>query len=201
MQCIALGLREVSPSTDPRDYVLNAVFEILGTGYGQVLTIHAKRPVVILGVTLAWVGCLFYLILVPNLVSRLPRIPGLDLDSVSFLGHFGTGIVLGALIYLMASSGRLNVFGRARAVVAAAGVTAALGLGFEGLQLLIPDRGGQLSDVLFTLAGASVGAAIIFTLDQLKVSRSFLALATEGLTFILILLVGIGAVVWRPAFL
>ncbi len=161
----------------------------------QVVTIHIKSHAIIFGVTLAWVGCLFYLLLEP-----LPRIPGLEPDLVSPVGHYGSSIVLSPLIYLLASTRAVDFPGRARAAAIAIAFSVALGIAFEILQLLVPGRGAQITDVLFAFAGATTGAQTILIFDQLNLRRSILSGATVGLTLTLISLVGVGTVLLNPSF-
>ena len=129
----------------------------------QVVNIHIKSHAIIFGVTLAWVGCVFYLISLP-----LPRIPGLEPDLVSPVGHYGISIVLSPLIYLLASTRAVDFPGRARAATIAIAFSVALGAAFELLQLLFPERGAQLTDVLFAAARAMTGAQTILIFDQLN---------------------------------
>ena len=147
----------------------------------QAVNIQANSRAIIFGVTLAWVGCLFYLILVP-----LPRIPGLEPGLVSPVGHYGSSIVLSPLIYLLASTRVVDFPGRARAAAIAIACSVGLGVAFEVLQFFVPERGAQLTDILFAVAGATTGAQTILIFDQLNLRRSVLSGATLGLTLTLI---------------
>ena len=142
---------------------------------------------VTLGATLAWIGCLFYLAVAP--VS--PEVPILEPGSVASLGHFTTNMVLGVLIYLLASGIGLS---RISALVVAAGASVLVGLATETAQLFVPGRSAQIFDLVLDGAGAAAGATGALALDRLCVSRTLMSLVSSGGTVVLSILVVIAGV-------
>ena len=135
-----------------------------------------------LAATFAWIGCLFYLAVAP----LTPEIPTLEPSSVASLGHFTTNVVLGVLIYLLASG---IGFSRIRALAVAAGASVLVGLATETAQLFVPTRSAQVLDVVLDGAGAATGATVALALDRLCVSRTLMSLASSGGTAVLSVLV------------
>ena len=93
--------------------------------------------------TLAWVGVLFYL----ASMSRLPQAPLVDARDTAQLGHFGTHLVLAALVYLTVSPRQANLRGGLRSAIIAVGFSLVLGLVLEGIQLFLPDRSAEAADL------------------------------------------------------
>ena len=145
-----------------------------------------------LGATFAWIGCLFYLAVTP----LPPDVPTLEPSGVASLGHFTTNMVLGVLIYLLASG---IGFSRIRALAVAAGASVLVGLATETAQLIVPNRSAQVFDVVLDGAGAVTGATAALALDRLHVSRTLMSLASSGGTAVLSVLVVIAAVAWTPS--
>ena len=145
-----------------------------------------------LGATFVWTGCLFYLALAP----LPPEVPTLEPSSVASIGHFTTNMVLGVLIYLLASG---IGFSRIRALAVAAAASVLVGLATETAQLIVPSRSAQVFDVVLDGAGAIAGAAAALALDRLRVSRTLMALASSGGTAVLSVLVVIAGVAWTPS--
>lgn len=142
---------------------------------------------VTLGATFAWIGCLFYLAIAPV----TPEIPTLEPSSVAPLGHFATNMVLGVLIYLLATGIGLS---RIRALAVAAGASVLVGLATEAAQLVVPSRSAEVFDVVLDGAGAAAGAAAVLALDRLHVSRTLMSLAASGGTAVLVVMVVIAGV-------
>ncbi len=140
----------------------------------------------------AWIGCLFYLALAP----LPPEVPTLEPGSVASLGHFTTNMVLGVLIYLLASG---IGFSRVRALAVAVGASVLVGLATETAQLIVPNRSAQVFDVVLDGVGAATGATAALALDRLHVSRTLMSLASSGGTAVLSVLVVIAGVAWTPS--
>ena len=145
--------------------------------------------------TIAWMALLFYLALQP----RLPQLPVGTQSSTSPWAHFGTHLVLAALVYLATSSRPMSLVKRAAVTGFAFAFSAALGSGLEALQSILPDRSGQISDLLLDIGGAGVGAALGLTLDFLKLNRSFLGVTALGMTLLMIVFTGVSQVIWDPS--
>ncbi len=146
----------------------------------------------IVGATVAWIGCLFYLAVAP----LPPEVPTLEPSSVAYFGHFATNLVLGVLIYLLASDVGLS---RIRALAVAAGASVLVGLATETAQLIVPSRSAEVFDVVLDGAGAATGATAALALDRLHVSRTLMSLASSGGTAVLSVLVIIAGVSWTPS--
>ncbi len=117
-----------------------------------------------------WAGFVLYL----GSVSRVPRVPLISEDAEASLGHFGTHLVLGMLLYMLASPAMGGSMGRLRAVALAVGATLALGIGIEVVQVFVPERSPDPADVGYDALGAAIGVLAFFIPDQLKVSRRLL---------------------------
>ena len=145
-----------------------------------------------LGAAVAWIGCLFYLAVAP----LPPEVPTLEPGSVASFGHFTTNMVLGVLIYLLASG---VGFSRIRALAVAVGASVLVGLATETAQLIVPNRSAEVFDVVLDGAGAATGATAALTLDRLHVSRTLMSLVSSGGTAVLSVLVVIAGVAWTPS--
>ncbi len=115
------------------------------------------------------------------------------------MAHFATHFGLAGLVYLSAHIQPVVLLGRLRLIGIAFGFSSALGLGLEGLQGLLPERAAQASDAFLDVAGAFAGAATAFTLAYLNVNQTLLSVSAFGITFILILMAGIGVIIWNPS--
>ncbi len=141
---------------------------------------------------IAWIVLLFYLALQP----RLPQLPVGTQSSTSPWAHFGTHLVLAALVYLAAAGRPMSLMKRELVTGFAFAFSASLGTGLEALQSILPDRSGQISDLLLDIGGAGVGAALGLTLDFLKINRSFLGVTALGITLLMIVFTGVSQVIW-----
>ena len=112
------------------------------------------------------------------------------------LGHFTTNMVLGVLIYLLASG---IGFSPIRALAVAAGVSMLVGLATETAQLIVPNRSAEVFDIVLDGAGAATGAMAALALDRLHVSRTLMSLASSAGTAVLSVLVVIAGVAWTPS--
>ena len=158
----------------------------------KALTIRPESRLFAVPALVAWMGIMVYLATVP----RLPHVPIVATGTGSSLGHYATHLVLAMLLYLVASPKPSDVFGKNRAVAAAVSISMVLGLSLEGLQLLLDERGAQVSDVFFNTAGAVTGVAVVSILDSLRVSRAFLSMTITGAAVVSIGFVGISAALW-----
>ena len=117
-------------------------------------------------------------------------------STLSPFAHFATHFGLAGLVYLSARFQPVNPLEQLRLIGLAAGLSSALGLGLEGMQFILSDRSAQASDALLDVAGAIAGAATVFTLASLKVNQTLLSVMALGITFVLILITGIGVVIF-----
>ena len=145
--------------------------------------------------TVAWIALLLYL----AFQSRLPELPVGTQSSTSPWAHFGTHLVLAVLVYLATGSRPMSLVKRAAVAGFAFAFSTALGLGLEATQSILPDRSGQISDLLLDIGGAAVGAALGLTLDLLKLNRSFLGVTALGLTLLMVVITGVSQVIWDPS--
>ena len=95
---------------------------------------------------------------VTGAIPKLPDVSNLAYDAVESMAHCGMHLVLAAMIYVIASSRASKQALRIRTLGIAIGGTVAIGLGLEGLQLFLPGRSVEASDVLFGAFGATIGA-------------------------------------------
>lgn len=149
-----------------------------------------------LAVSAAWVGFLLYLGAVPGLPEELSST---RLAVSTPLGHYGSHVMLGALLYLSFSTPGLGLSHCGRAVILAVLATIAIGAGIEGVQLFIPSRASEAADIVANSLGGATGAALLFTADRLSVGRAILASATAALAVGGILAVGVAAIALKPA--
>ncbi len=112
---------------------------------------------------IVWVSFMLYLGTSPSPLGASIAPEGSD----SYLGHFGTNVVLAALIYLSASVRTPSIRTRIRTSAIAVGGAISLGTAIEGLQILIPERSAEASDILFNAAGAVTGVSMLFILHLL----------------------------------
>ena len=77
-------------------------------------------------------------------------------SQVESLGHYIPFLVMGALVY-SAGAGVTRSSLRPYTAVVAITLSIAMGLGLESIQVLLPERGVEASDVLFGATGAIVG--------------------------------------------
>lgn len=159
------------------------------------MTIRLQPHTIARLATLAWIGLLIYLAWLP----RLPQVPTASESTLSPVAHFATHFGLAGLVYLSARIQPVGLLGRLRLLGIAFGLSSALGLGLEGLQGLLPERASQASDAFLDVTGAFAGAATAFTLASLKVNQTLLSVSAFGVTFILILIAGIGVMIWNPS--
>ncbi len=117
-----------------------------------------------------WAGFVLYL----GSVSRLPRVPLVSEESEASLGHFGTHLVLGALLYMLFSPAVGSRVPRLRAAALAMCATLALGVSIEIVQFFVPERTPQSSDIGYDALGALTGVLVFLVPDQLRVSRRLL---------------------------
>lgn len=117
-----------------------------------------------------WSGFVLYL----GSVSRLPRVPLVSEESEASLGHFGTHLVLGALLYMLFSPAVGSRVLRLRAAALAMCATLALGVSIEIVQFFVPERSPQSSDIGYDALGALTGVLALLVPDQLRISRRLL---------------------------
>ena len=113
----------------------------------------------VLAVAAAWVGFLFYLGAVPSLPEGLSST---RLVVSTSLGHYGSHVMLGALLYLGFSTPLSGLSHCGRAAILAILATVAIGAGIEGLQLFIPSRASEVADIAANSLGGVTGASIVF---------------------------------------
>ena len=117
-------------------------------------------------ITIAWAACFVYL----GVVARVPE-PAVigSSEIVEGLGHLVATLVLAVLV----AEWILGTSGRSRTRAGAAGAILALGvaLALEAVQLLLPDRGVELVDVVLDIAGAAAGALLFVNLDRLRLGE------------------------------
>ncbi len=135
--------------------------------------------------TLGWIGLLIYL----AQLAQLPSVPIVSDGMASQLAHFGTHLMLVALVYLSIPSST-NGWHRARAVAFAFSVSVILGIGLESLQSFVPSRAFVVSDLALDTAGAATGAALVVAIGRLDVNRRLLSVAALGVTLLLIAVTG-----------
>ena len=116
---------------------------------------------------IVWVGFMLYLGTSPSPLGTFSAPNGSD----SYLGHFGTSFVLSALIYLSASVTTPSIRTRIRTLAIAVGGAISLGIAIEGLQILVPERSAEASDILFNAGGAVTGASMLFILHRVTLGR------------------------------
>ena len=145
------------------------------------LSFHIQTENIARIATLGWVGLLIYLAQLAN----LPIVPIVS-DGTSYqLAHFGTHLMLVALVYLSIPS-TTSRWPRVRAVTFALSVSVILGIGLESLQLLVPSRVFVTSDLVMDAAGAATGAGLVIVMRRLNVNRRFLSVTALGVTVLLI---------------
>ena len=140
-------------------------------------TVHSKTRLISVMATVLWVGFMFY---VTGAITKLPEVSNLGFDAVEPMAHYGTHLVLAAMIYVIARPRTSKQALRIRALGIAIGGTVAIGLGLEGLQLFLPGRSVEVSDVLFGAFGATIGACAAFLREQLGARRGFFLAATAS---------------------
>ena len=145
--------------------------------------------------TLAWISLLCYLAWLP----QLPQVPTASESTLSPVAHFATHFGLAGMVYLSAHIQPVGLLDRLRLMGIAFGISSALGLGLEGLQWFLSERSAQGSDAFLDVAGAIAGAATVFTLAYLKVNQTLLSVSAFGITLILILMAGVGVIIWNPS--
>ncbi len=103
--------------------------------------------------TLLWAGFLVYLM---GAIPQLPEMTTFHSETIESLGHYIPFLVMGALVY---SAGAGVTRSSLRPYTAAVAITLsiAMGLGLESIQVLLPERGVEATDVLFGASGAIVG--------------------------------------------
>ncbi len=134
---------------------------------------------------LGWIGLLTFL----GQLDELPSVPIVSDGSASQLAHFGTHLMLVALVYLAIPSSA-NRWQRARAVAFAFSVSVMLGIGLERLQSFVPSRAAMVTDIALDAAGAATGAALVIAVDYLNMNRRLLSVAALGVTLLLIAVTG-----------
>ena len=104
--------------------------------------------------TLLWAGFLVYLM---GAIPQLPEMTTFHSKTIESLGHYVPFLVMGALVY--SAAGAVGTRSSLRPYTAAVAITLsiAMGLGLESIQVLLPERGVEASDVLFGASGAIVG--------------------------------------------
>ena len=143
---------------------------------------HGRRPTIAWGAALVcWVAFIWGHSLVPGpqstgesdavaslLVGAIPLVGGLDQDVLTLVirkgAHLGEYAVLGLLLCGLVRSRRRT---RPGSSVALAALVALVPVVDEGIQLLVPGRSGQLSDVLIDLSGMVIGAAVLLAAARL----------------------------------
>ena len=125
---------------------------------------------------------------VTGAIPKFPEVSNLGSKAVESIAHYGTHLVLAAMIYLIASSRTSKLALRIRALGIAAGVTVVIGLGLEGLQLFLPGRSVEVSDVLFGALGATIGACAAFLREQRGARRGFFYAAAASVVVMAIAL-------------
>ncbi len=151
----------------------------------RMATVHSKTRFIPVMATILWVGFMFY---VTGAIPKLPEVSNLGYDAVESMAHYGTHLVLAAMIYVIASPRTSKQAPRIRALGLAIGGTVAIGLGLEGLQLVLPGRSVEVSDVLFGAFGATIGAWAAFLREELKVKRGAFLAATASVVVMAIAL-------------
>lgn len=139
-----------------------------------------RRPALVWGaLLLCWVGFVWGHSLVPGALSTgesdavaealaalLPPLGDLDRDLLTLVIRKGAHLleyaVLGVLL-----CGLLRALGRRRRLPVAA-LVLLVPFVDEGIQLHVPGRSGQLSDVLVDLVGMAVGSAVLLALAFLR---------------------------------
>ena len=144
--------------------------------------------------TLCWLGLLVFLTTLP----RTPYVPFVPTESLGSLAHFGTHLMLAALVYL-AMRRPAGLDARAGLALLALLSSAALGLAIEGIQSFLPTRDASQADFIFATAGAATGAAVVLLLDWLRLNRRYLSVATFTMAVALLLGTGASVLTWDPA--
>lgn len=162
-----------------------------------MVTIHPRSRVFALLAIIAWVGILFFL----GSVSWSLGGPEWAEELVEPIGHYVFHFVLAALIYRFTSSATSDPDSRVRAAAIAIIATLSIGLSLEVLQLFLPKRGAEVSDILSDAAGAVSGTAAFFLPEHFKINRAFVYVATSIAGFIAIALVsGMTIIMSAPGF-
>ncbi len=150
-----------------------------------MVTVHSKTRFIPVMATVLWVGFMFY---VTGAVPKLPEVSNLGYDAVESMAHYGTHLVLSAMIYVIARPRTSKRALRISALGIAIGGTVAIGLSLEGLQLFLPGRSVEVSDVLFGAFGATIGAWAAFLREELDAKRGFFLAATASVVVMAIAL-------------
>ena len=158
----------------------------------RLIPIRPSIQTITLGVSLAWVGCIFYLAVAP----LPPDVPTLEPGSTASLGHYGTNLVFGGLVYLLIGRRSTDVAGLARDAVMSVGLVVLLGVVTEGVQLIVPERTASIADLLYDGAGAATGVAAVILLERTRASRFQLSALGSAGTTVLIGLVIVGGILW-----
>ena len=158
----------------------------------RLVPIRPSIQTITLGVSLAWVGCIFYLAVAP----LPPDVPTLEPGSTASLGHYGTNLVFGGLVYLLIGRRSTDVAGLARDAVMSVGLVVLLGVVTEGVQLIVPERTASIADLLYDGAGAATGVVAVILLERTRASRFQLSAVGSAGTTVLIGLVIVGGILW-----
>ena len=145
-------------------------------------------------ITVGWIGFLGYMAWMPG----VPYVPLLPRRAVQPLGHFGAFAVLTSLIYLVVSPRPSSPSQRLRVLATVLLISLALALLDEGLQFFRPIRALQLSDLMFDVAGVTIGLAAISLFDLLTVSRRILLVAVVSTVIFVVGAVGTSMAIWNP---
>ncbi len=142
-----------------------------------------------------WIACFLYL----ASVRIVPDIPGLRHNDVNPLGHVIASLVFAVLAFLAIGGWEETRRRRLRAAALVIASTLALGIVIEVIQLRVPGRDAELSDVAFDLLGAILGVGLVLALRAARTPRTTVVLAAQA---VVIVLAGLGlasTALWTPA--
>mgnify|MGYP005852066557 CR=1 FL=1 len=120
------------------------------------------RPLAV-ALTLAWLGAVTYLAVVPR-PPEVPLVPRRHLDD---LGHFGVHALLAGLLFLTLVLWPAHRRRPGRTALLAVALPFLYGLLLEGAQHLLPNRTASRQDVLLNGAGALTGATAALVVASL----------------------------------
>ena len=158
--------------------------------------IPASRTLALV-VTVAWTSFLFYLGSVPEPPEGLSAARAIVSAP---LAHYGTHLVLAALLYMVVGRRSSNLRHGMRAAAIAILVTVGAGIALEVVQLFLEERSSEISDVVYDALGATTGVTLLLALERLNVDRRFLSLATSGVAVAAMTGVAVATVVSDPGF-
>lgn len=147
---------------------------------GRIETSLDRRALTTLGV--GWIVLLAYL---AGAIPWIPQASAFASDAAGSVSHYGTHLVLAALIYRVWTLKGSDSSGGLCAMAIAFGVTVSVGLALEGVQMFLP-RQSEVSDVLFGAVGAATGAWVAFLLQRTYALRALLFAAAISATVVAI---------------